>query len=207
MFEATNLISRSFSKYKCLKTILILVIIFSATISFIRPTFALKTYGDNCLSCHQSGGISISSNVSSIQVDPNESFWVEIDSEGGEPGNMIVIWSDVSHNSFFSFSPSEVDDNDINDVQNDGGQITGSFKVVAPNQEGNYIIRTFSTSSSGRGGFVDIAVLVGTGGSVIVPITLQEMVWGLFTTAVPTILIFLSVFGAVLHLVNWRKYL
>jgi hypothetical protein len=181
--------------------------VFSTTLSFIKPTYAKKTYGFDCLSCHQSGGIDISSNVSSIQVDPNDSFWLEINSEGGESGNMIMIWSNVSHNSFFSFNPSEVNDDGINDVQIEGGQVTGNFKVVAPNQEGNYIIRAFSTSSSGRGGSVDIAVSVGTGGSVIVPITLQQVIWGFITTAVPTILIFLSVFGIVLYLINWKKYL
>ena len=180
---------------------------FSATITFIKPTYAKKTFGDNCLSCHQSGGINVFSNVSSIQVDPSHSFGLEINSEGGESGNMLMIWTDVSHNSFFSFSPSEVNDDDINDVQNEGGQITGRFKVVAPNQEGSYIIRTFSTSSNGRGGFADIAVSVGTGGSVIVPITLQEIIGGFITTVVPTILIFLSIFGAVLHFINWKKYL
>jgi hypothetical protein len=181
--------------------------VFSTTISFIKPTYAKKTYGFDCLSCHQSGGIDVSSNVSSIQVNPNDSFWLEINSEGGESGNMIMIWSNVSHNSFFSFNPSEVNDGGINDVKNEGGQITGHFKVVAPNQEGNYTIRTFSTSSNGRGGFADIAVSVGAGGSVIVPITLQEVIWGFIITTVPTILIFLSIFGIVLHLINWKKYL
>ena len=199
--------SLSDNKHKCLITIFALIFVFSTTISFIKPTYAKKTYGYDCLSCHQSGGIDVSSNVSSIQVNPSQSFGLEIHSEGGESGNMIVIWSNVSHNSFFSFNPSEVNDGGINDVQNEGGQITGHFKVVAPNQEGNYTIRTFSTSSNGRGGFADIAVSVGIGGSVIVPITLQEVIWGFITTAVPTILIFLSIFGIVLHLINWKKYL
>jgi hypothetical protein len=207
MFEATKLNSLSYNKYKCLITIFVLIFVFSAAMSFIKPTYAKKTYGDDCLSCHQSGGISVSSNVSSIQVDPSHSFGLEINSEGGESDNMLMIWTDVSHNSFFSFSPSEVDDDDVNDVQNEGGEITGHFKVVAPNQEGNYIIRTFSISSNGRGGFADITVTVGTGGSVIVPITLQEIIGGFITTVVPTILIFLSIFGAVLHFINWKKYL
>ncbi len=207
MFEATKLNSSSDNKHKYLITVFALIFVFSTTISFIKPTYAKKTYGYDCLSCHQSGGIDVSSNVSSIQVDPSQSFGLEINSEGGESGNMIMIWSDISHNSFFSISPSEIDDDDINDAQKEGGQITGHFNVVAPNQEGNYIIRTFSTSSNGRGGFTDIAVSVGTGGSVVVPITLQQVIWGFITTAVPTILIFLSIFGIVLRLINWRKYL
>jgi hypothetical protein len=180
---------------------------FSTIIIFVKPTQALKTYGDNCISCHQSGGINISTNASSVQVDPNTSFWLEINSEGGESGNMIVLWSNVSHNSFFSFSPSEVKDNDIHDIDNEGGKITVPFKIVAPNQEGNFIIRTFSTSSGGRGGFTDIDVSVGAGGLIIVPITLQELIWGLITTVAPTVLIFLGIFGSVLYFVNWKKYL
>ena len=207
MFEATTLNSSSDNKHKCLIAVFVLIFVFSATMSFIKPTYAKKTYGYDCLSCHQSGGIDVSSNVTSIQVDPNDSFGLEINSEGGESGNMIMIWSDVSHNSFFSFSLTEVNDDDVNDIQLEGGEITGHFQVVAPNQEGSYIIRTFSTSSNGRGGFADIAVSVGTGGSVIVPITLQQVIWGFITTAIPTILIFLSIFGIVLRLINWKKYL
>jgi hypothetical protein len=198
-------INHKWLKISIFVTALFLVYALAISGDFLAPSTALPEYGENCLLCHQSGGITVLTNASSLQVEPKTSFGLEISAEGGESEKMMIAWSEVGHNTFFSFSPTEVSDNDINDRQTEGGEIQGHFNVIAPNIEGNYVLRVFSSSSGGKGNFIDVNIVVGAGGEILVPITLQEIVRGLITTVTPTIFILMSLFGLALYIINWKR--
>jgi hypothetical protein len=165
---------------------------------------ALTSFGDDCLSCHTSSGLVVSPNVTSIVVQPNDSFWIEVTAVGGDR-DMLLVWSNVSHNGFFSFSPNEVEDNDVYDEQSEEGTITTRVMITAPQNDGNYTLTPNAATSGAKGGSANIEVQVGTGGEIIVSLTLFELVMGLFTTTVPIILILLAVLGVALYVITWRQ--
>ena len=171
--------------------------------SLYAPSYASPSFGEDCQTCHSSG-ITISTNATTaVQIEPNSSFWLEVDATGGNPEEMMIVWSNVSHNPHFTFNPSEVEDNDPNDIQSDGGKISVLFKISSPSTDGNYILRTFAASSGGSGGFIDVDVTVGVGGVIAKP--LFEIVMGWISTVTPIILGGLAIFGILLYLIAFRR--
>jgi len=116
---------------------------------------------------------------------------------------MMLEWSNVSHNRYFTFTPKEVEDNAPEDVQSDGGTIRALFKIATPNIEGDYVIRVYGASAEGRGGFTEVKVKVGAGGEV--PKTSPEIAMELLSTVAPQVLAGVAMVGIVLHVVAWRR--
>jgi hypothetical protein len=171
--------------------------------SLIMPSYAITSFGEDCLPCHQSG-ITVSTNATgTIQVEINDSFWLEVSASGGVPRDMAVIWSNVSHNTYFSFAPTEVEDNRLNDNQLDTGKISALFKISAPNVEGNYAIKTYAASAQGRGGFVEVKVTVGAGGEI--PRAPLEIILELLSTVVPLTFSGIAILLIALRVIAWRR--
>ena len=174
--------------------------------NFIVPSYASTSFGEDCLPCHQSG-ITVSTNTTgTIQVEANASFWLEVSASGGVPREMIVIWSNVSHNPYFSFTPREVEDNRVPDSQQDGGNITAIFQISAPSIEGNYTLRTYAASAEGRGGLAEIDVTVGAGGEIPeIPKTPLEIILELSSKVVPLAFSGITILGIAIRVFSWRK--
>jgi hypothetical protein len=172
-------------------------------VSLYAPSYASPSFGEDCQSCHTSG-ITLSSNATEVvNVEPNTSFSLEVNADGGTPENMMIVWSNVSHNSYFTFIPSEVEDNDPNDEQSNGGNIVALFNMLSPSVEGDFTIKTYAASSEGKGGFLEIEVTVGAGGVIAKP--LIEIVMEYIRTMTPIILGGLTIFGIVLYIVAFRR--
>lgn len=171
--------------------------------SLSTPSYAMPTFGEDCRSCHQSG-IAVSTNATGVvHIGKNATFWLEVSATGGTSRGMMLVWSKVAHNTYFTFTPKEVEDNSLNDRQSDGGKITALFKISAPALEGDYIISTYAASADGKGGFVEVKVAVGAGGEI--PKSLLEIVMGWLTTVVTKVLAGVAILGIVLYVVVWRR--
>ncbi len=190
--------SKSWLSALCVFALLVTVIFSSLSV----PSFASISFGENCLPCHSSG-ITISTNASeTLQVEPEDTFWLEVDARGGDP-SLIMVWSNVSHNVYFTFMPRNVEDNDPNDTQLDAGTISGLFQIIAPETAGNFTIRTFAASAGGEGGFMDIEVTVGVGGVIARP--LFELVMDWITILSPLILGGIALIGMLVYSVMWKR--
>jgi hypothetical protein len=170
------------------------------------PAHASTSFGEDCLPCHLSG-IAVSTNTTGpIQVEANGSFWLEVNAGGGVAREMTVIWSNVSHNPYFSFTPREVEDNRVPDSQQEGGNITALFEISAPSLEGNYTLRTYAASSEGRGGFAEVDVTVGEGGEIPeIPKTPLEVILELSSKVVPLAFSGIAMLGVAIRVFSWRK--
>ena len=187
------------------RLLIVFCMLFVATqiLSFSPPVYALPSFGEDCLSCHQSG-ITVSTNATgTIQVEKNDSFWLEVSASGGVPLDMLVIWSNVSHNTYFSFTPREVEDNLLNDNQLDTGTISAVFKISAPNVEGNYTLKTYAASAQGRGGLGEVKVTVGAGGEI--PRAPLEILLESLSTFVPLAFSGITILGITIRVIAWRK--
>ena len=177
-----------------------------ASADLIRPSHASTSFGEDCLPCHQSG-ITVSTNTTgTIQVEANGSFWLEVSASGGVPREMTVIWSNVSHNPYFTFTPREVEDNRVPDSQQDGGNITALFEISASSLEGNFTLKTYAASAEGRGGFAEIDVTVGVGGEIPdIPKTPLETILELSSKVVPLAFSGITMLGIAIRVFAWRK--
>lgn len=138
-----------------------------------------------------------------IALEINDSFWLEVTASGGARRDTQLVWSNVSHNAYFTFMPYEVTDNSPKDLNSENGVIRALFEITAPNEEGNYIIRTFAASSQGAGGFVDVEVVVGAGGEI--QRDPFEVFMEVSDTAIPVALGSITMLGIILHTVKWSK--
>jgi hypothetical protein len=119
---------------------------------------------------------------------------------------MMLVWSNVSHNTYFSFNPKEVEDNRSHDDQSEGGNITTLFEISAPSLEGNYTLRTYAASVEGKGGFAEIDVTVGAGGEIPdIPKTPLEIIIEWLTVPIPTALGGVAMLGIILYIVIWKR--
>jgi hypothetical protein len=174
--------------------------------NFSTPSYAETSFGEDCQTCHQSGIIVLTNATHVVQIETNSSFYLEVSASGGEPDQMTVVWSNVSHNAYFSFNPKEVEDNRSHDSQSEGGNITALFEVSAPSLEGNFTLRTYAASAQGRGGFVEVDVTVGAGGEIPeTPKTPLEIMIEWLTVPIPYALGGVAMLGIILYLVVWRR--
>jgi hypothetical protein len=174
--------------------------------NFIVPSYASTSFGEDCLPCHQSGIIVSTNATGIIQVETNGSFWLEVSASGGVPREMTVIWSNVSYNPYFSFTPREVEDNRSPDSQQEDGNITAFFEISAPSIEGNFTLKTYAASAEGRGGFVDVDVMVGVGGEIPeIPKTPLEIILELSSKVVPLAFSGITMLGIAIRVFAWRK--
>ena len=174
--------------------------------NFSATSYAETSFGEDCQTCHRFGITVLTNATNVVQIEANASFWLEVSASGGEPNKMMVIWSNVSHNPYFSFTPREVEDNRSPDSQQDGGNITALFEISAPSIEGNYTLRTYAASAEGRGGFAEIDVTVGAGGEIPeIPKTPLEIMIEWLTIPIPNALGGIGILGIVLYIVVWRR--
>jgi hypothetical protein len=190
-------------EHKWTLVIIAFVTLTALTITSIPVSLANPSFGEDCLECHQTG-LTISTNATEpIQLEPNSEFWIEVTASGGSPREVMLVWSNVSHNSHFVFTPNEVEDNDSFDIQSDEGTITALFKVTAPSLPGNYAIQTIAASSGLTGGMAEVDIIIGGGG--VVPISVTELILGLITQAIPQVLVGIVFLTIILYFVNWRR--
>jgi hypothetical protein len=174
--------------------------------NFTTTSYAETSFGEECQTCHRSGITVLTNATNVVQIETNASFYLEVSASGGEPDKMMVIWSNVSHNEYFSFNPKEVEDNKSHDSQSKGGNITTIFEISAPSLEGNYTLRTYAASAEGRGGFAEVDVTVGAGGEIPeIPKTLLEIMIEWLKVPIPTALGGVGILGIVLYIVVWRR--
>lgn len=174
--------------------------------SFALPSHARSSFGEDCYSCHKAGIAVLSNATETVQVEVNTLFLLEISASGGESGHMEVVWSNVSHNAFFTFKPKEVEDNRVHDANSEGGKITALFEITAPAVEGTYALRMYAASSNGRGGFADVDVTVGAGGEVPeIPKSALEIIMEWIMGPLPYVLGGAAVLGMVLYVFSWSR--
>ena len=176
------------------------------TANFGAPSYATTSFGEECQTCHKSGITVLTNATNVVQIESNASFYLEISASGGEPNKMMVIWSNVSHNTFFTFKPREVEDNRSHDDQSKGGNINTIFEISAPSLEGNYTLRTYAASTEGKGGFAEIDVTVGAGGEIPeIPKTPLEIMVEWLTVPIPSVLGGAARLGIILYIAVWRR--
>ena len=179
-----------------------------AAASLSTPTYAMRSFGEDCKSCHKSG-ITVSTNATGVvRIPVNGSFCVQVNASGGSSDQMTLLWSNVSHNAYFSFKPSAVEDNKPEDGLAAGGSVGALFKVSAPRLKGNYTLTVYSASSKGKGGSAEVKVVVGSGGEAPKnppSSNSQGAMIELLTTVAPNVLIGIAAVGAVLTVVSWRR--
>ncbi len=148
------------------KSLMIFGILLTISLSLILTAslYARPQLGDNCLSCHTAGGITVTSNVTdTVEVNASRSFEVQVDAEG-DAQELTIIWSAVASNPSFAFTPSTVTDNDPNDDDPAGNKVEDTFKITAPAIQGEYTIQVFAAGSGGKGGTLTFQVTVTTEG-------------------------------------------
>lgn len=123
------------------------------------PLYAKLDREDDCLSCHTSGGITVTSNVTStLEVNASSSFRIEINAEG-DAEDLTIKWPSTI-NSLFAFTPSTITDNGPNDDNPAANKVKGIFKITAPEIQGEYAIQVFAAGSGGKGGTLTFQVTV-----------------------------------------------
>jgi len=121
--------------------------------------YATPDHEDDCLSCHTSGEITVTSNVTdTLEVNASSSFRIEITAEG-DAGNLTIKWPSTI-NSLFAFTPSTVIDNGSNDDNPAENKVKGNFKITAPAIQGEYTIQVFAADSALKGGTQTFQVTV-----------------------------------------------
>lgn len=146
------------------KRLIVLGILVTLCLSLIltAPLYARLGFGEDCLSCHTEGGVSLSSNVTdAVEVYTSSSFGVWVDAEG-EAEELTIIWSDVANNPSFAFTPSKVADNEPNDHDPMENKVKGIFRITAPATPGEYTIQVFAAGGEGKGGTLTFQVTVTT---------------------------------------------
>lgn len=127
------------------------------------PLYARPSFGPNCLSCHTNGGITLTSNATTINVPASDKFGVEIGAEG-DTEKLTAIWSSVSDNPSFAFVPSSVVDNEAGDTNAEAKKVRGIFMVTAPSTDGTYTIQVFAAGSGAKGATMTLQIVVQTEG-------------------------------------------
>ncbi len=139
---------------------ILLALSFSLTLT--ASLYATPQFGEDCLSCHTGGGISVTSNVTdTVEVNASRSFGVQVDAEG-DSQELTVIWSDVANNPIFAFTPSKVIDNDLNDNDPTVSKVRSIFNIIAPAVQGEYTVQVFAAGGGGKGGTLTFQVTVTT---------------------------------------------
>lgn len=141
------------------------LVIFSLFLNLAAPLYGKPDFGDDCVSCHSEGGITLSSNVTGIiRVRNSSSFGIQISAEGDAEGLMIA-WSDVANNPSFAFTPSTVADNGPQDSDPLAKRVAGTFEITAPALPASYTIQVFGAGSGGKGASSSFQVTVTTEGT------------------------------------------
>jgi len=148
------------------KRLIVFGILLTISLSLIitASLYARPEFGEDCLSCHTAGGITVTSNVTvAVEVRTSSSFGLQVEAEGDAQA-LTMIWSAVASNPSFAFMPSKVTDNDPNDNDPTINKVKGNFKITAPATQGEYTIQVFAAGSGGKGGTMTFQVTVTTEG-------------------------------------------
>lgn len=148
------------------KRLITIGILLAITISLILtvPLYARPEFGDNCISCHTSGGITVISNITeTLDVRASSSFRVQVEAKGNTE-SLTVIWPAVANNPSFAFLPSTVTDNGPNDDDPAENEVKCLFKITVPAVQGEYTTQLFVAGSGGKGGTLTFRVTVTTEG-------------------------------------------
>jgi len=145
-------------------SVLGVLLIVSLSLILTAPLYARPEFGDDCISCHTGGGITVTSNITdAVEVRTSDLFGVQVDAEG-DTEELTVMWSAVASNPSFVFTPSKVTDNEANDNDPTENKVKGVFKITAPAIQGDYTIQVFAAGSGGKGGTLTFEVTVTTEG-------------------------------------------
>ncbi len=136
------------------------VFLFGFLLLIETPLYAFPNLGDDCLTCHTEGGVTLSSNTTGIIKVLNASAFGVLVMVEGQSEETTLIWSKVASNPLFAFTPSQVTDNGASDENPAVGQIAARFQVIAPETPGAYTIQVFGADSGGKGATLVITVNV-----------------------------------------------
>lgn len=145
------------------KFVLLMLLALSLSLFFTAPLYAKPEFGDDCISCHTNGGVTVTSNITdTIEVPASSAFGIEITAEGNTEA-LTIIWSGVVDNPSFMFLPSKIVDNGDNDLDSTENKVRGIFKVSASTTEGEYAIQVFAAGGGGKAGTLTFKVIVKAG--------------------------------------------
>lgn len=131
----------------------------SLSLAITIPLYATPNRDDNCLSCHTSGEIPVTSNVTdTLEVNASSSFRIEINAEGDAEG-LTIKWPSTI-NTLFAFIPSTVTDNGPNDDNPAENEVKANFRITSPAIQGEYTIQVFAADSALKGGTQTFQVIV-----------------------------------------------
>lgn len=140
-----------------------IILTISLLLAMTISLYAFPAREDNCLSCHTSEVITVTSNVTdALEVNASGSFGIEINAEG-DAGDLTMKWPSTI-NPLFTFIPSTVTDNSDDDNDPAENTVNGIFEITAPATQGEYIIQVFAAGSGGKGGALTFQVTVTTEG-------------------------------------------
>lgn len=135
------------------------VLAFSLLLVAAVPLYARPEREDNCLDCHTTGVIALTSpNATALQVSSSSVFVIEASAIGQAPELMLKWPSTI--NSLFTITPSEVADNGPSDLNLEDNKVTGSFTVTAPTIQGEYSMQVFAADSAEEGATLAFQVTV-----------------------------------------------
>ncbi len=138
----------------------------SLALILTTPSYATPEREDNCLSCHTSGQIMVTSNVTdTIQVNASSSFKIEVNAEG-DAGDLTIKWPSTL-NPLFTFTPSSVTDNGANDGDSTPNKVKGIFTITAPAIQGEYSLQVFAADNALKGGTLTFQISVSKVGVTI----------------------------------------
>ena len=119
---------------------------------------AFPTQENSCETCHslKPSLVSISSNVTSINVQPGQTFYVSITVEPlGPLESWIIKWpNNVGDNSRFTIDPRE------SQIYQIGEPVSITFSLKAPSDEATYTLRVYVTGKGGEGLFSNYVELI-----------------------------------------------
>ena len=123
------------------------------------PLYATPDREDNCLSCHTSGTITLTSpNSTALQVKASSNFLVYVSAEGGS-SDLTLKWPSTL-NSQFAFVPTTVADNGPNDEDPLANKVTFHTHITAPASQGDYNIQVLAADGTLKGGVYGFTVAV-----------------------------------------------
>ncbi len=145
-------------KPKIVIVFVFLTFVFAGAFSALGHSGFTQTCGD----CHTNGGLTLTSNTTTVDVTISQSFGITVTSTGYSRGDEKVAislrggWAD---NDEFSFTPAEVMDNSGNDLNGATDTVEASFSFT-PLSVGTWTLRIWTAGKNKASGSVDITVTV-----------------------------------------------
>lgn len=146
-------------KTKALKKVLIVTCFLALIAAGATTALGFPTSDTECgnSGCHDTQDVlTISSNATgTVEATLGVPFILVVDASNG--ANTIKIVSDWANNDQFTFSSTQVEDDDTDDIDTDSGQISAEVSIT-PNAVGSHTIRIWVAAGGDLARSLDVTV-------------------------------------------------